>query len=224
LQHADGISDARPRRAGYLVLAPNHRDAGCGRRRIGRPQEPFRDTAKWSERTYADRREDLQALLDAALARSSFEGFPVDASRVGIAGHSLGGYTALGLAGGWPSWKDARVKAVLALSPHCSPFVAKGQLGGMNIPVMYQGGTRDLGETPVVKPGGAYDRSSSPKYYVELRGAGHFAWTDLNRVYASSIDGYSVAFFDAYLKNRGDALARLAAKPAGDVSELRSAR
>jgi len=129
--------------AGYLVLAPNHEDAGCGRARhaggrVGRPQELFRESAKWSERTYADRRGDMEAVLDVALAPERLEGVAVDASRVGIAGHSLGGYTVLGLAG-WPSWKDPRVKAVLALSPHCSPFVATGRLAQMNIPVMYQG-------------------------------------------------------------------------------------
>jgi predicted dienelactone hydrolase len=216
-------------KAGYLVLAPNHKDAGCGtaRRaggRIARPQAPFGNTGKWSERTYADRRDDMEVVLDLALAMEKFDGLAVDAARVGIAGHSLGGYTVLALAGGWPSWKDPRVKAVLALSPHCSPFVAKGRLRQMNIPVMYQGGTRDLGETPVVKrPGGAYESSSSPKYYVELDGAGHFAWTNLSRRFASSIDAYSVAFFDAYLKDRRGALAALAGNRPKDVSDFRSA-
>ena len=32
-----------------------------------------------------------------------------------LAGHSLGGYTVLALAGAWPSWKLANVRAVLAL-------------------------------------------------------------------------------------------------------------
>jgi len=140
----------------------------------------------------------MEAALDAALYHSEFDGVRVDAGRVGVAGHSLGGYTLLGLAGGWPSWKDPRVKAVLALSPYSSPYLSKEQLGNLNIPVMYQGGTRDSGITPTVKKGGgAYDRSVKPKYYIELDGAGHFAWTNLNRVYVSSIDAYSVAFFDA---------------------------
>jgi predicted dienelactone hydrolase len=84
-------------------------------------------------------------VLDSALTNPEFDGVPVDAMSLGVAGHSLGGYTDLGLAGGWASWKEARVKAVLALSPYCSPFLSKGQLASMNIPVMYQGGTRDFG-------------------------------------------------------------------------------
>jgi predicted dienelactone hydrolase len=217
--------------AGYLVLAPNHKDAGCGGGRyifgngMRKPEVPFRQARKWSGQTYRDRREDMEAVLDAALSHSEFDGVRVDAGRVGGAGHSLGGYTALGLAGGWPSWKDPRIKAVLALSPYSSPYLSKEQLGNLNIPVMYQGGTRDSGITPTVKKsGGAYDQSVKPKYYIELDGAGHLAWTNLNRMHVSSIDAYSVAFFDAYLKGRKGDLAKLlnGGRPK-DVSDLRSA-
>lgn len=212
-------------RAGYLVIAPNHKDARCGtaaksgwypgKMLSNRPQEPFRDPKSWSDAIYRDRRDDMEAVLDAVLRAKSFDGVPIDANRIGIAGHSLGGYTVLGLAGGWPSWKDPRIKAVLALSPHCSPFLDHGNLQ-LGIPVMYQGGTRDMGETPLVRrPGGAFDRSSSPAYYVELDGAGHFAWTDLNQSYQETIDTYSIAFFDRYLKglNHPDPLQALTAKP-----------
>jgi predicted dienelactone hydrolase len=122
------------------------------------------------------------------------------------------------------SAKDSRVKAVLALSPYCSPFLAKTRLGELGTPVMYQGGTRDFAITPMVKKAdGAYDQSKKPKFYVELDGAGHFAWTDLNRTYVSSIDAYSVAFFDAYLRNRRDGLTKLmhGGRPE-NVSDLRS--
>jgi len=45
----------------------------------------------------------------AALGRSL-----VDPARIGLAGHSLGGYNGAGLAGGWESWKRSDIKAVLA--------------------------------------------------------------------------------------------------------------
>ncbi|MGA2431698.1 MAG: dienelactone hydrolase family protein [Candidatus Acidiferrum sp.] len=196
-------------KAGYFVLAPNHKDAHCGSARhsgsFGRPEKPLGDPQKWSDATYRDRRDDIEAVLDAALAEKSFQGVTVDPGRVGISGHSLGGYTALGLAGAWPSWRDPRIKAVLALSPYSNPYVANGDLAHLNVPVMYQGGTLDLGITPEVRRlNGAYDLTSRPKYYVEFDGAGHLAWTGLNRTYHESIDAYSVAFFDRYLKARTD--------------------
>jgi len=196
--------------AGYMVLAPNHADAHCGsarQARLGRsdPEEPFQKAEQWSDATYKDRRADMEAVLDAVLNAKSFQGVHVDAGRVGIAGHSLGGYTVLGLAGAWASWKDPRVKAVLALSPYNTPFAQKGTLDRMKVPVMYQGGTLDLGISPTVsRPNGAYDRSSAPKYYVEFQGAGHLAWTGLNPRFHDVVDQYSMAFFDRYLKGKVD--------------------
>jgi predicted dienelactone hydrolase len=213
--------------AGYLVVAPNHADAGCGKARQARagrhPQEPFQKAGEWSDATYKDRLADIEAVLDAVLSAKSFQGLHVDASRAGIAGHSLGGYTALGIAGAWPSWKDSRVKAILALSPYSEPFLVKNDLGHLKVPVMFQGGTLDFGVSPVVSgPGGAYDRTSAPKYYVEFQGAGHLAWTGLNPRFHDIIDRYSVAFFDRYLKGNSGQLAALfeQARPSG-VSSLR---
>ena len=48
---------------GYWVFAPNHKDARCGasgeRGKARGPDEPFRDPEKWSETSFADRRDDL---------------------------------------------------------------------------------------------------------------------------------------------------------------------
>jgi len=215
--------------AGYFVLAPNHADARCGSARKDgagwHPEEPFQKAEEWSDATYRDRRVDLENVLDAVLHEKSFEGVPVDASRIGLAGHSLGGYTVLGLAGAWPSWKDGRIKAVLALSPYCSPYVLKGDLRHLNAPVMYQGGTLDLGVTPTVRRlNGAYDVSAGPKFYVEFDGAGHLAWTNLNKRFQDLIDRYSLAFFDRYLKGSSDPLLPLTQKPfPAGVSYLRRA-
>jgi predicted dienelactone hydrolase len=220
--------------AGYFVLAPDHHDAACGPGHEGplfekfstmRSEQPFHDPDAWSDATYRDRGDDLEAILDTILKGKSFQGVPIDSSRIGLAGHSLGGYTVLALAGAWPSWKDPRIKAVLALSPYCTPFISKGNLGHLDVPVMYQGGTLDLGITPFVRrAGGAYELTSAPKYFVELDGAGHFAWTNLNKSYQSLINDYSIAFFDRYLKRTKtpDPLARLIDRPwPKDVSDLK---
>jgi predicted dienelactone hydrolase len=220
-------------KAGYVVIAPNHRDATCGTARergnaatrmaILHPQEPFRDPDKWSDNTYRDRAEDIETVLNEALRPGSFVNVPIDQQRIGIAGHSLGGYTALGLAGGWAAWKDKRIKAVLALSPHCSPFVVHGNLDHLDVPVMYQGGSRDIGETKIViEENGAYDLTSKPKYFVDFKGAGHFAWTNFKSEYRDPINAYSVAFFNLYLKDDGSGLASLMKTPAKLVDDARA--
>jgi predicted dienelactone hydrolase len=191
--------------SGYAVFAPNHRDAGCADMRAwaGRPATPFRDPQKWDESTYADRAHDVEHLLDSLAQDPRYHSPPFDWQHVGLMGHSLGGYTVLSIGGAWAHLKDPRVKAVLALSPYSAPFIAHQTLGGIDAPVMYQGGTHDFGITPfIAKANGAYDQTPAPKYFVEFDGAGHFAWTDLLDGYHAAIIDYGRAFFDHALKGK----------------------
>ena len=168
-------------RAGYLVVAPNHRDAACGGaagRWSDRPSAAFRKPQEWTDQSYRDRADDIRRLLDAMRVDARFRD-RADFSRLGLAGHSLGGYTVLGLAGAWPSWTIRGVKATLALSPYSQPFIVRQTLAGIATPVMYQGGTRDPGTTPSIdRAHGGFDQSPAPKYFVEFAGATHFAWTN----------------------------------------------
>lgn len=187
--------------AGYLVVAPNHKDSICNEgSRGGRPEERFGRASDWNDRTYADRRDDINRLVDA-LRQDRQWSSQINWSGVGLVGHSLGGYTVLGLAGGWPSWRMPLIKAVLALSPYCEPYALKGDLGGIRIPVMYQGGTRDIGVTPSLrKEGGCYSETSSPSFFVEFERAGHFAWTNAMDTHHDIIIRYSLAFLDRYVR------------------------
>jgi predicted dienelactone hydrolase len=202
-------------RAGYIVFAPNHRDASCAR--AGRPDQTgasFRTPDAWTDAAFRDRADDLKRLRDAIAADARFAS-RADLGRIGLVGHSLGGYTVLGMAGAWPAWKLDGVRAVLALSPYSQPFVVQRTLGGLSAPVMYQGGTRDVGITPAIhKTRGAYEQSPSPKYFVDFEGASHFAWTNLGVVARQSIVDYSVAFADRYVKGTPPA-AILSEKRAG---------
>ncbi len=130
---------------GYLVMAPDHKDAGLGR--SARPETPFGNPATWTDSTYRDRADDVRGLLKGLRDDPNWSR-AIDWSKVALAGHSLGGYTVLGLAGAWPAWRVSGIKAVLALSPYSMPFQIKGGLSGLDVPVMYQGGTRDAGVTP----------------------------------------------------------------------------
>lgn len=209
---------------GYFVVAPDHKDAvrkGAGPLSgfSAGPEQGFRDAGAWSDNTYRDRASDIAGLLTALKKDTQWAGL-IDWTRVGLAGHSLGGYTVLGLAGGWPNWRRPEVKAVLALSPYTNPFLERKTLGSLKVPVMYQSGSRDIGVGPFVKrTGGAYDQTPSPAYYIEFSKAGHLAWTDLRLDFQDDVVFYSLAFLDKYLK--GDSKAN-PAKKLPDVSELRS--
>ncbi len=208
-------------RHGYVVAAPDHTDAACA---IGsddvkldniRTDSSFLTPRQWTDQSEIDRMHDLRAVIrliadDPQLARI------VDASHIGAVGHSLGGYTVVGMAGGWPAWKTPAIKAVLALSPYVEPFVAHATLAGVNVPVMYQGAQFDWGITPSLEgENGAYAVSKSPKYFAKLNGGTHFEWTNLlcwgesnvaaclaDRPNARVIDLYGIAFLDRYLKDK----------------------
>lgn len=209
--------------SGYLVIAPNHKDAVCGNGVYNVPQESFKNPELWTDQTYVDRKMDIQNLLLELQINSSWNSM-IDWNKVALAGHSLGGYTVLGVAGAWRSWKTGGIKAVLALSPVCSPYTANpaGNLGGINAAIMYQGGTKDMGVTPYIKkPGGCYDRSPSPTYFVEFDGAGHYAFTNAVLTYQKDINYYSVAFLNAYVKN-DPAAYKLLQKRLASVTDYRA--
>jgi len=214
--------------AGYAVLAPNHRDEACSRFQGGlkgalaagnlRPEQPFTDPGGWTPETEKSRRDDIRALLAFVLSHAPYQD-AIDPDRIALMGHSLGGHPALGLAGGWDRWRDPRFKCVLALSPYIGPFVVQDRMGAIAVPVMYQTGTRDIGIGPVLLKRGGYDKTKSRKYLLELKGAGHFAWTELNPTFQKTIADYAIAFFDREL--RGLSAPLLDAAASGQVAQYR---
>jgi predicted dienelactone hydrolase len=214
--------------AGYAVLAPNHKDEGCERylgnmaAALGagglQPDKPFTQPGAWKDTSHQDRRADMEALLAYALSHASYKD-AIDPGRIGAMGHSLGGYTVIGLAGGWDGWRDARIKAIVALSPYIAPFVVARRMDKIAVPVMYPTGTRDIGIAPVLLKQGGYAQTQAKKYLVELEGAAHFAWTELNPAFQKTIADYTIAFFDREL------MAKLAPllddKPGAQVASYR---
>jgi predicted dienelactone hydrolase len=204
---------------GFWVFAPRHADAGCGARRAAPvPAVPFGLPADWSDATYVSRANDILAVHGALQATPPYAG-RLDFSRVGYVGHSLGGYTVLGLAGGWSAWGRAPgVRAVLALSPYIEPFLAHETMGGISVPVMFQGGTADGGITPyVARRGGAYDLAPAPKYLVVFRGATHNAWGDRRNASHDGIVAYSIAFLDHHVRGLPPTAALVTVRPEVDV-------
>jgi predicted dienelactone hydrolase len=212
-------------RHGYVVAAPDHSDALCSAEgtlvpRFIAPDVSFSRPDLWTDATYAARRDDVRRAIEWMLQADQFRSH-VDSDRIGAVGHSLGGYTVIGLVGGWASWTDDRIKAALLFSPYAAPYVAQERLASVHVPVMYQAADGDVLITPSAVQR-AYERSRAPKYYAQLHGGTHFDWTNLlcvaaatianclaSRPNARSIDTYGFAFLDRYLKGRTEALQRL---------------
>jgi predicted dienelactone hydrolase len=210
-------------RRGYIVAAPDHADATCSVNGTGMPRpleldQSFLAPEKWNDQTQAGRRGDIERTISGMQSSAEF-GAALTPGRVGAVGHSLGGYTALGVGGGWSSWQDSRISAVLALSPYLTPFLLQNRFGSIRVPVMYQGAQFDVGITPSLPD--AYRASNSPKFYAELMLGNHFVWTNLECTSKTGSDcvrmdgtarlitDYGIAFLDRYLKGDSGALQRL---------------
>jgi len=133
---------------GFLVLLPEHPGNN-------RDDNHLANTAA----ILAQRPRDVTAVLDWA---GSAQGFPseVDLRRVGVVGHSLGGYTALTQAGGravafareTPDHracpvavtKDERVAALVLLAPAAAWFVPEDSLADVRTPILMLTGEHDL--------------------------------------------------------------------------------
>jgi predicted dienelactone hydrolase len=186
--------------AGYIVAAPEHADSACAGGAFLAPEAPFDKPRAWSDKIYRQRGADIAAIIDALKSDPAWAP-RIDAAHIGLMGHSLGGHVVLGLAGGWPSWQRADVKAVVTCAPLIGPLLARGSLENIHIPVMYQAGAKDAGTTALIKkPGGAYDKTPAAAY-AEFKGANHFAWSG-DPALAPDIAALAVAFFDASLKGR----------------------
>ena len=150
--------------------------------------------------TEISRDHDMQAMLAYALGHAPYRE-AIDPAHIGALGHSLGGYTVLGMAGAWPSLHDPRIKAVAALAPFSAPYLDQQTLGRIAVPVFYGAGTEDdLIEPELVRA--SYGMAHAPRSLLVLQGADHFSWTDLSPTYQATIAPYVVAFFDRELRHK----------------------
>jgi predicted dienelactone hydrolase len=118
----------------------------------------------------------------------------IDADRIGVCGHSFGGFTSLAMAAGFgadpppevaselpegfvPLPPDPRVDAIAPLAPASSWF-GNGELAAIGVPALIVGGTEDT-TTPIatenVRP---FDLMDGPVFRADLTGAVHFSFSN----------------------------------------------
>lgn len=134
----------------------------------------------------------LGAVIDHVLADGELGGALLP-ERVGVIGHSLGGYTALAVAGGIPTTipredpdgvsralavaTDPRVAALVLLAPATAWYREEGALDAVAVPVLMMSGDRDEITTSwhseVVEKGLG---SAAPLEHRVVPGAGHFSF------------------------------------------------
>ncbi len=194
--------------AGFIVICPTHK--GSDRDAILHSgSEPLRDPAE-SFALQADRTSDVKFILSSlGTVESSIPELrgKIDKGRIGVGGHSMGAGTAMLLAGATAmspegrrtSFRDSRVKAIVAMSPQGSSEEGFDQHSwdDIHIPVMVMSGTRDRGvggQSPEWRQE-AYNRMPpGEKYEVIVDGAGHLAFA-IGKRFHDCIAAESTAFW-----------------------------
>jgi pimeloyl-ACP methyl ester carboxylesterase len=141
---------------------------------------------------------DLRFVTDVLTAAGSPVSTRVDRGRVGVAGHSDGGESALA-AGVRPTLTgEPRYRALIAMSVQPLP----GAGVSVNPPILVTQGDRDTINPPDYGMT-AWQRAASPKYLLVLHGGGHLAPLEPGSPWLPGVEAVTGAFLDAYLA--GDA-------------------
>src|SRR5689334_8027453 len=148
---------------------------------------------------------DVQFVIDRVLALARHKGFlfhRVDAHHIGVAGHSLGAITTLGVAER-SCCRDPRVDAAVAISG--APLIQGTDFTGKAPPLLLIHGTADP-TVPYVGSTLSYSRATAPKYLLTVIGAHHADFLAPTAPASADVTRTTVDFWNAYL--RGDRAAR----------------
>jgi len=126
---------------------------------------------------------DIRAEIDAMAAADDDDASPfagaVDASRVGLVGHSAGATGVLKTVAAGGTGADADVRAVVGMGPYVDP-VTDDELASIDVPTMLVSGTHDT-TTPIkTQTERAWKGlDAHPLYRVDLKDAGHQSFSDV---------------------------------------------
>jgi predicted dienelactone hydrolase len=159
---------------GYIVVSPDH----VGNtlydmiKMGGYSMDPVVESA-------FDRPLDVDHLITLMLEwnelPSSFYYATINPERIGMSGHSFGGYTSF-----YQGFEDPRIKAILPMAPATQQLAVFGfKMGEFPIPTMVMAGGKDKTLDTEKDMTLAYEQLPAPKYYFELKTAGHYSFTDI---------------------------------------------
>lgn len=145
---------------GFIVAAPPHPG-----NTIGDGASCASDQAS----SAAERPNDIRFVIDQLVAADLDSGSPffgaIDEDRIGMSGHSFGGFTTYFVAR-----DDARVKVAVPMAP-ASPSIA------LDVPSLTMLGQIDaVVNVPAIRD--EYTIASAPKFLIEIKNAGHYAFSN----------------------------------------------
>jgi predicted dienelactone hydrolase len=219
---------------GWIVAAPDHHDRHSAVRirtgqkrdfdRLGlmRHAREIASSGPADRDVYLYRIQELKLVLDRILESNSF-GNLIDREKIAVGGHSLGGFTALGLCGTIDRLRDDRIKAVLLFSTGAGGYLFEdSELAAVKVPSMLLFGERERSQkrgtrTMVELADKVYSNLPPPKYLLEIMGANHFSFNNRfsdkwgARLLSGSeeqfqvIRRYSIAFLERHVAGKIEA-------------------
>lgn len=157
---------------GYVVAAMDHSEVVAPELRRPGSESP-EDRGRRIDAIIASRVPDIQFLLD------ELPGQGWDSTRVGLVGHSFGGWTVLAT-----TEVDQRVRSVVALAPGGSSYVRPGILPltlsfawGRDVPTLYLAAELDV-PVPLAGVQELFERTPASKRMFVLRNADHQHFLD----------------------------------------------
>lgn len=218
---------------GWIVVAPDHHDKhsvvrirsgqleNVDRKGLWQHAREIAASGPEDRDKYLYRLDETRFVIDRMMVSEAFRDL-IDGNRIAVGGHSLGGYTALGLCGTIKERLDSRIKAVLLFSTGAGGYLFTGdEIAGVRIPSMLLMGERErddlrCAQTLLQLEEKIYRSVSPPKYLVEIKGARHgsfnnrFTDTPRTRLLSGTeeqfevIRRYSIAFLEMHVAGKRD--------------------